>query len=545
MISSDPLSGEGQPHRGQARGNAMRSSLSALLAKLRTASQVAQVRLRFVIVFAVAFLVVGKWDTLRAYWDQLTSFGGGDAPQTISSDTEHFCPMCPGVISDWPAKCPVCNMALVRRKKGGAVQLPNGVVSRMQYSPYRLQLAGVRTSPSKYVPLAIEFASYGVLGGGDSSDEASDNESQLLHADLRVRHEDAAMLRTDQNVAITAVARPGLGPWSARVSDIQFDSSLRPMAATVRVVLDEPNDALSAGMEVAARFQVPVANVEPFRSQPTNPEPLSAGERRSVFVCPEHSDVIGEAGGKCPRDGLALVEQPLAENERLRYWCPMHPEVVERDSGHKCDKCKGMILVPRVFAYRPPGEVLVVPENAVIDTGRRHLIYIDRGEGMFDGVEVTVGPRVAGCYSIVSGLQAGQKVASAGAFLLDAETRLNANTSALYFGAMTNPSAASDGLKSVQPSASDAPGSDLATLEEIESALKQLAPEEERLARQQRVCPVTKFPLGSMGKPVRMEVEGRIVFLCCKGCEKSLLKDPAKYLPSEPADGAQAPPDDN
>jgi hypothetical protein len=48
----------------------------------------------------------------------------------------------------------------------------------------------------------------------------------------------------------------------------------------------------------------------------------------------------------------------------------------------------------------------------------------------------------------------------------------------------------------------------------------------------QRICPVTKEPLGSpsMGPPVKVSVEGRDVFICCEGCRESLLEDPAKYL---------------
>jgi Cu(I)/Ag(I) efflux system membrane fusion protein len=199
--------------------------------------------------------------------------------------------------------------------------------------------------------------------------------------------------------------------------------------------IDDPDRELSPGIEVSARIHLPVADVEPFRSQPTDPEPLGPSEPRSVFVCPEHGDVLGQAGGKCPRDGLALVEQPLAENQRLRYWCPMHPTVTAAQPGEKCDACKGMVLLPRVVTYRPHGEVLAVPESAVIDTGKGHVVYVDRGEGMFEGVEVVVGPRAAGHYAIYRGLEAGQKVAAAGAFLLDAETRLNPNASAAYFGA--------------------------------------------------------------------------------------------------------------
>jgi hypothetical protein len=34
-----------------------------------------------------------------------------------------------------------------------------------------------------------------------------------------------------------------------------------------------------------------------------------------------------------------------------------------------------------------------------------------------------------------------------------------------------------------------------------------------------------------MGGPVRVEVAGRTVFICCKGCEAALRKEPEKYLP--------------
>ena len=54
---------------------------------------------------------------------------------------------------------------------------------------------------------------------------------------------------------------------------------------------------------------------------------------------------------------------------------------------------------------------------------------------MFDGVEVVLGPRCGDFYPVVRGLEVGQRVAFAGAFLLDAETRLNPSLAAGYFGA--------------------------------------------------------------------------------------------------------------
>src|ERR1700679_4242183 len=114
-----------------------------------SAFRLAEVRLRLPIVLVIAALVVGRWDVLRNHWDRLTrrSTVESIAQHAISSDTEYFCPMDPGIVSDWPSRCGVCNMVLVRRKRGEAVMLPDGVVARMQLSPYRVQLAGIQTSP--------------------------------------------------------------------------------------------------------------------------------------------------------------------------------------------------------------------------------------------------------------------------------------------------------------------------------------------------------------------------------------------------------------
>ena len=53
---------------------------------------------------------------------------------------------------------------------------------------------------------------------------------------------------------------------------------------------------------------------------------------------------------------------------------------------------------------------------------------------------------------------------------------------------------------------------------------------DEELIEKQKTCPVTDQPLGSMGKPVKVVVKERTVFLCCAGCTKKLLANPDKYL---------------
>ncbi len=46
----------------------------------------------------------------------------------------------------------------------------------------------------------------------------------------------------------------------------------------------------------------------------------------------------------------------------------------------------------------------------------------------------------------------------------------------------------------------------------------------------QKICPVMDEPLGSMGTPVKVVVDDRPIYLCCKGCIKKVKAEPAKYL---------------
>jgi hypothetical protein len=62
------------------------------------------------------------------------------------------------------------------------------------------------------------------------------------------------------------------------------------------------------------------------------------------------------------------------------------------------------------------------------------------------------------------------------------------------------------------------------------SGLAELSEADRKLAEKQKSCPVTDELLGSMGKPYKMTVKGRVVFLCCEGCKGKVEADPDKYL---------------
>lgn len=290
-----------------------------LSSSLLWTAKLVEVRLRFVIVLLVAFLIVGRWGTWRNYWDKWTRplFDGAAQSGTVSADTEFFCPMCPGVLSDWPAICPVCHMDLVSRRRGEPIVLPDGTLSRMQLAPYRIQLAGIQTTELK-------------------------------------------------------------------------------------------------------------------------PQTL---------------------------DGV--------------------------------------------------GECLALPESAVIDSGSMQVVYVESMPGMFDGIAVKLGPRVGDVFPVLEGLKPGQRVATSGAFLIDAETRLNPSLAVGYFGASGNRGTSNSSTTSA---------------DRRRHKKNKLSAEDQKLVAAQKICPVTGADLNSMGGPLPVDVSGRRVFICCAGCEAALRKDPEKHL---------------
>lgn len=61
-------------------------------------------------------------------------------------------------------------------------------------------------------------------------------------------------------------------------------------------------------------------------------------------------------------------------------------------------------------------------------------------------------------------------------------------------------------------------------------AFAELDPADAKLAKAQKMCPVSDEELGSMGTPIKVMVGETPVFICCEGCRKRLLKSPDKYL---------------
>lgn len=70
--------------------------------------------------------------------------------------------------------------------------------------------------------------------------------------------------------------------------------------------------------------------------------------------------------------------------------------------------------------------VLAVPESAVLDSGTRQAVLVDKGEGSFEPREVKLGRRGSGYVEVRQGVSEGEAVVTSANFLIDAESNLKA-----------------------------------------------------------------------------------------------------------------------
>ena len=75
--------------------------------------------------------------------------------------------------------------------------------------------------------------------------------------------------------------------------------------------------------------------------------------------------------------------------------------------------------------------VVAVPNSSVIDTGDRQIVFLDKGEGRFEPMDVGLGVRGEDMTEITKGIATGDRVVVSANFLLDAESNLNAALNAL------------------------------------------------------------------------------------------------------------------
>ncbi len=223
-----------------------------------------------------------------------------------------------------------------------------------------------------------------------------------------------------QEIDATCAAYPGR-TFHGKVAFIDPVVDRKSRTVNVRFDLDNMTGDLRPGMYVTVNIDAPLTHIEPFKShiakvkhgpKGTDDASLIAYQK----VCPVTGNKLGTMGPPA---------KVLLGSRTIFLCCPLcEPKLRGNPAKY----------LPKVAPSESDG-VLAIPAEAVIDMGTRKVVYKQTAPGVFEAIEVVLGPRVDTEYPVISGLKAGDRIAAAGAFLIDAETRLNPAQAATYFGA--------------------------------------------------------------------------------------------------------------
>ena len=94
-------------------------------------------------------------------------------------------------------------------------------------------------------------------------------------------------------------------------------------------------------------------------------------------------------------------------------------------------KNKDNKLMPKMFAdvtikSQPKQNALVVPETAVIRSGKHNIVILSLGEGKFKPTEIRLGIYSDGYYEVLSGINENDVIVTTGEFMIDSESNLRA-----------------------------------------------------------------------------------------------------------------------
>jgi membrane fusion protein, copper/silver efflux system len=526
-------------------------------------------RLRFLFILGAIGVLIVKWDDLVARYEKYARPAAG--AEAIDPDHEYFCPMHPTVVRDTKKdKCPICFMPLSKRKKGeigGGEALPAGTVARVQLSPYRIILAGVRTAPVEYHALAREVTTVGTVEFDERTlkavsarvkgriDKLHVNQTgQMVHAgdalaelyspDLVVTVQNLLDAREAKNTVGEKLARDRLDRWG--IDDKQIEAIVAAGKPITHLTIRSPIKG-----HVLKKFVREGQYVEEGGAL------FDVADLSAVWVQAQlYEDDIAflPAGGHDPKTGKPGFDLKVTAATRafpgrpfegkLSFLFPhidaetrtltVRFEVPNKDHELRPGMTTTVTLKldHDLLAKTPAGarlrtrdgKILAVSETSVIDTGARKLVYRQTLPDTFDGVAVELGAKLAAhdggtYYPVLSGLAEGDRVVTAGSFLIDAETRLNPALGSTYIGGS---SGGKGGSQVVRPTTPE----DKYT--KVAAALAKLPVADRKVAEAQAWCPVQRDRLGVMGVPVKVKTpDGRPLFVCCEACRSEAEANPS------------------
>ena len=430
----------------------------------------------FILGFLVATALLAGGYVTYSRWSGRMS--GKTAEQT---KIMYHCPMHPTYISDKPGNCPICGMKLVpmepssshdshagHESGGTGVASDRTAVAGSQvpgYAPVtiaqdRIQSMGITFAEARRMELGQNFRTFGKVAFDETrmhhvhtkfegyieelyvhhvgqfvregeplfsiySPELYATQNEYILA-LRAREQMPSSDRDDAfpgagNVDLVAAARQRLDLWDIGEIDIrEIERTHKPIRALTifsPVAGYVTQKTALQGLKVA-----PGDNLYDIVDLSTVWVLADIYEVNAPFVrLGQPANItLAYQPGKTWRGRVTFINptvDPVTRTIKARF------EFANPDNELKPDMYADVVI------GGTSGSGIAVPESAVIATGERNIVFVAKGNGVFEPREVTLGVRVRNLYEIKQGISEGEKVVTGANFLLDSESKLKASAS--------------------------------------------------------------------------------------------------------------------
>jgi Cu(I)/Ag(I) efflux system membrane fusion protein len=387
----------------------------------------------------------------------------GAAHASAHAATGYTCPMHSDYHSDHPGTCPICGMALTEDRKGvsasgdeAARALPAGAV---QVTPERQQAIGVRLGVVSRVGgtrvlrttgrvAADENRTYPIVAAvsgwisnvenvttGDvvkkdqalasflSPDAQLESAEQAYYDGLEMLYRGPIVQPQapshDSRSAVEEIERLADGVRSLGVSNSQLRQLAKRREPVHAIRVESPVDGivLKRGVAPGLRFD---RGFEFYRIADLNRVWILADIYRNQlpFIRRSASARITTAEDSHALSATVSPSEPIFDEATLTL-------KVRLEAANPQRALKPGMFVDVEFPFALP-QALVVPADAIVDSGLRKTVFVDRGNGYFEPRLVETGWRIGDDVEVTKGLAPGEQIVTSGTFFVDSESRMKA-----------------------------------------------------------------------------------------------------------------------
>jgi Cu(I)/Ag(I) efflux system membrane fusion protein len=384
--------------------------------------------------------------------------GAEHTDSVATQSIEYYtCPMHPSIISDKPGACPICGMTLVKKTKQhetSSSEMDN--LKAVTLSPTQRVLANIATAPVERTSSARTMSAVGIVT------YAEPNQAEVS-ARFRGRIEKLYVNYTGQEV------KKGQPLFELHSPDL--------VSAEQELILAQSSAAVTSGNDANSRQRTLEATRERLqvhygmtKEQIAEIETSKQARMSITFNSPIHGTVISKEvqEGQYVDEGTVLYRlvdlskvwiyldvyekdirfvkistsvsftSDTYPNERFRGAVTFIEPVINEEtrtvrvrieSNNPNGKLKPNMFVQANIDVPFTGKVLI-PTSAIINTGKRSVVWVEVKPNVFEPRDVVVGTSSDAKSEILSGLNEGEQVAVSGGFLIDSESSLRQSSAA-------------------------------------------------------------------------------------------------------------------